>query len=67
MKRDVSIYLKDILENMERAESFVKGFDYDGFVEDEKTHYAVIRCIEIIGEAAKHIPASVRKKYTEIP
>jgi uncharacterized protein with HEPN domain len=67
MRRDVSIYLKDILENIERAESFVKDMNYDEFVKDEKTHYAVIRCIEIIGEATKHIPNSIRKKYPEIP
>jgi len=41
---------------MERAENFVKDASYDEFVKDEKMHYAVIRCIEIIGEAAKHMP-----------
>lgn len=67
MKRDPSIYLKDILDNMERAERFVKGMDYLEFENDEKTHYAVIRCIEIIGEATKNITHSIRKKYPQIP
>lgn len=67
MKRDVSIYLKDILENMERAENFVKDAGYDEFVKDEKMHYAVIRCIEIIGEAAKHMPKNMKEKYPSIP
>lgn len=44
MKRDISIYLKDILENMERIETFTTGMGYDDFVSDEKTHFAVIRC-----------------------
>jgi len=37
MKRDISIYFKDILENMARAERFVKDMTYDDFVKDEKT------------------------------
>ena len=67
MKRDVSIYITDILENMELAEDFVKGMDYEEFISDKKTNYAVTRCIEIMGEAAKHVPEGVRKKYSEIP
>jgi uncharacterized protein with HEPN domain len=55
MKRDIGIYLKDILENMEKAEKFVEGFSYEEFTEDEKTCYAVQRCLEIIGEAKLYI------------
>jgi uncharacterized protein with HEPN domain len=67
MKRDISIYIKDALENIERIEIFINGMDYDDFANDEKTNYAVIRCIEIIGEAVKHIPHLFREKYPEIP
>jgi uncharacterized protein with HEPN domain len=67
MNRDISIYVNDILENMERAERFVEGMSYEEFAEDEMTNFAVMRCIEIMGEAAKHIPDSVRDKYPEIP
>lgn len=52
---------------MERIETFTTGMSYDNFVSDEKTHFAVIRCVEIIGEATKHIPDSIRHKYPEIP
>jgi uncharacterized protein with HEPN domain len=67
MKRDISIYVKDILENMERAEKFAKGMDFEDFARDERTSFAVIRCIEIMGEAAKHIPEDIRGKYPEVP
>lgn len=67
MKRNVSIYLKDILENIDRAEKFVERLGYEDFAKDERTNFAVIRCIEIIGEAAKHIPEAIRQKYSEIP
>lgn len=61
MKRDISIYIKDVLENITRMEIFINGMQYDDFVNDEKTHYAVIRCIEIIGEAVKHVPLPLEK------
>lgn len=67
MKRDISIYLKDIIENMEYAEKFIEGITIKDFVKDEKTYYAVIRCIEVMGEAVKHIPDSLRKQYPRIP
>lgn len=66
MSRDVSIRLNDISDNMERAERFVGTMDYTTFEDDEKTHFAVIRCIEIIGEAVKNIPDEFRVKYPEI-
>ncbi|MFH1855687.1 MAG: DUF86 domain-containing protein [Candidatus Omnitrophota bacterium] len=66
-ERDLSIYVKDIIENMEKSEEFVKKLTCKEFIKDEKTHYAVVRCIEIIGEAAKHVPQIMRKKYPEIP
>lgn len=67
MKRDVSIYIKDILENIGLVEKFTKGMNYDDFISDEKTNFAVLRCLEIMGEAAKNVPESVRKKYPEVP
>ena len=63
MKRDTSIYVKDILENIERAERFIEGMNYQDFVKDEKTNFAVIRCIEIIGEATKRLPQQVIRRY----
>lgn len=67
MKRVYLDYLQDMLENAQRAIDFVKGLDYKAFVEDDKTVYAVIHAVEIIGEAARSIPEDVRAKYPEIP
>lgn len=65
--RIFSDYLQDMLDAADKAERFVEGLDFDAFrANDEKT-FAVIRALEIIGEAAKHIPASVRERYPEIP
>jgi uncharacterized protein with HEPN domain len=67
MKRDLSIYVSDILENMKRALNFIEGMKYERFVEDEKTSFAVLRCIEIMGEAARHVPSEIRARYPEVP
>ncbi len=67
MNRDHGLFIKDILDNMERAEAFISGMTYREFSKDIKTAYAVVRCLEIIGEAVKNIPQPVRKRYPEIP
>ena len=67
MKREYEDYLRDMLENAEKALSFVDGLDYDGFCKDDKAMYAVIRAFEIIGEAARQIPENVREANPEIP
>ena len=66
MKREHEDYLRDMLENAEKALSFVQGMDYDGFCTDDKAVYAVIRAFEIIGEAARQIPENVRQSNPEI-
>jgi uncharacterized protein with HEPN domain len=66
MKREYEDYLRDMLENAEKALSFVQGMDYDGFCTDDKAVYAVIRAFEIIGEAARQIPENVRQSHPEI-
>jgi uncharacterized protein with HEPN domain len=67
MTRAHEDYLKDMLDNAERAIKLVQGMDYDDFVDEEKTVYAVVRAIEVIGEAARKVPEPVRKANPEIP
>ena len=53
-------------ENAEKALFFVQGMDYDSFCTDDKAVYAIIRALEIIGEAARQIPEYVRQSNPEI-
>lgn len=67
MNREYADFFRDMLENAQRAIQFTEGMDYKSFSEDEKTVYAVIRAVEVIGEAAANIPENVRKQYPRIP
>ncbi len=58
---------KGIVKYMRYVLKFAEKMTYAEFVNDEKSCFAVVRCIEVIGEAAKHAPDDVRKKYPEIP
>jgi uncharacterized protein with HEPN domain len=66
-KRIATDYLKDILEAIDEVETFIDNLTYDEFVKDRKTLNAVVRSIEVIGEATKNIPESLRAKYKELP
>ena len=65
--RFVQDYVQDILDSMTKAEEFINGMDLAAFTQDDKTIYAVIRCLEIIGEAARKIPPNVRRRFADIP
>ena len=65
--RDPTLYLKDILEAMEAIERFVEGMEFEDFKMDDKTSSAVIRKFEIIGEATKNVPETIKQKYPIIP
>ena len=65
--RDPRLYLKDILEAMEAIERFVGGMNFETFEDDDMRVSAVIQKFEIIGEASKNVPKSIKQKYTSIP
>jgi len=67
MKREVGDYIEDIISAMDKAMDFVKNISYEEFIQDDKTVFAAVRALEIIGEAAKNIPDDIRKNYSEIP
>lgn len=66
MSRDISLYLEDIIECCEKVLRFTKDMTFKDFVHDELHFDAVLRNLEIIGEAVKHIPDSIREKYPDI-
>ena len=67
MKRDINLFIQDILENIKDIESFSKGLNKEKFENDKLKQNAIIRSLEIIGEATKNIPDSFRKRYPKIP
>lgn len=66
-KRDYRDYLKDIIDSINDIENFVAGMSFEQFKKDKKTTNAVVRSIEIIGEAAKKIPKILKDRDPQIP
>ncbi len=66
-ERDPVDYLKDILDSIEKVEEFIEGFEFEEFSKDTKTIYAVVWALEILGEATKNLPNSLREKHPEVP
>lgn len=60
-------YLNDIIDAIEKAEAFSSDMSMDEFLADDKTLYATVRAIEIIGEASKNVPERVRQRYPDLP
>lgn len=67
MPRDSSVYLDDILQAATKIRKYVAGMTREQFDADEKTLDAVVRNLEVIGEAVKHIPESLRAQQPQIP
>ncbi|HEX6977351.1 MAG TPA: DUF86 domain-containing protein [Patescibacteria group bacterium] len=66
-KRLPKLYLEDILTALSEIEEFVKGMSQKDFESDRKTMHAVVRNIEIIGEAARNLPEDFVNKHPELP
>ena len=66
MPRDYRVYLEDMLEAASRIQVYTSGLTHTGFSGDLKTLDAVVRNLEIIGEAIKKIPDEVRTQYPDV-
>ena len=66
-ERDWKLFLEDILDSLSKIDRYIGGMDFIIFMKNQMVIDAVIRNLEIIGEACKHIPMRIRKKYTEVP
>lgn len=66
MSRDYKVYLDDILEAIGWIRIYTTGLSYEEFQDDRRTVDAVVRNLEIIGEAVKQIPENIRLQYPDI-
>ena len=65
--RDIRDYISDIRDSITDIRSFVASMTFEDFIADRKTTNAVIRSLEIIGEATKKIPTDFRRQYPQVP
>lgn len=66
MQRDSDVYLEDIVTSIGRIRDYTAGLTRETFVQDQKTVDAVVRNLEIVGDAVKRIPDDVRARASEV-
>ena len=64
--RNWRLYIGDMIEFSEAVLSYTAGMDQTGFVADRRTYYATLHSLQLIGEAATHVPAEVRDTHSEV-
>jgi uncharacterized protein with HEPN domain len=67
MKREGKLYIEDIIKSLDNILKYVNGLSYEEFTKNDMIIDAVIRNLEIMGEASKNIPTEVKSSYTDIP
>ncbi len=67
MTRDLRLYIEDILNSIEKIEQYTRDINEHDFLSDTQVQDAVLRRLEIMGEAVKTIPQPFRDKYPNIP
>jgi uncharacterized protein with HEPN domain len=65
--RDYTDYINDILNSIEEVAEFTNGMSLEDFLKDKKTVNAVIRSLEVLGEAAGKLPEDLRRKAPDVP
>jgi len=59
-------FLQDMVDYADDAMNFIADMDFATFEQDKRTGYAVVRAVEVIGEAAQNIPQSLKRQYPNI-
>ncbi|HMO41606.1 MAG TPA: DUF86 domain-containing protein [Saprospiraceae bacterium] len=67
MKKNDLLYLDHILQNLSKVVAYTEGTSYDTFLADEEKQDAVIRKIEVCGEATKRISLQIRQRFSHLP
>lgn len=66
-QRQWRLYVDDMIGFAEKAQSYTEGMDQTAFLTDSRTYDATLRNLELIGEAATHIPTAIRDAHPEVP
>lgn len=66
-KRQPALYLQDIITSINKIEQYIQGLTYEAFSQNNQIIDAVVRNLEIIGEATRNIPKETLDKYADIP
>jgi uncharacterized protein with HEPN domain len=66
MSRDVRLYLEDIQLSCQKIIRYTAGMSFDAFLKDDRTYDAVIRNLEIIGEAARNVTTEFQADHPEV-
>lgn len=65
--RNWQFRISDILKAIDKIERYTRDMEFDAWLQDDKTIDAVIRNVEVIGEASSHLPDEVLEQYKDIP
>ena len=66
-ERDAELLVEDMLDSLRKINLYIAGMDHSAFLQDEKTIDAVVRNLEVIGEAARQIPDAFAASHPDVP
>jgi len=66
-ERDIRLYIEDVLESIANIQQYIGTLGENDFLENTQVQDAVLRRLEVIGEAVKSVPQGIRDKYPEVP
>ncbi|PIY80444.1 MAG: hypothetical protein COY80_03115 [Candidatus Pacebacteria bacterium CG_4_10_14_0_8_um_filter_42_14] len=67
MKKTDLVYVQDMIASINQIEKFLKETDFDGFVQDDRTQFAVFYALEVVGEAANKLSKEFRAENSQVP